>query len=346
MQLDLNETDLALIHALQVRPRASWAELAVVLGAAASTLARRWERLTAEGVAWVTAYPRWSADSPWAVALVEIDCVANNVPAVVAVLERDSRILTIEQAASGRDLILTVATRSFADLSELVIDELAAVPGVASTRTHLVAQLHGDGTEWRLDALDRHQLHTLTRSPDPRGPSHHQTSLLTMPESNTALVEALARNGRASAVELAAELDRPPSTVRRQLSALLRSGALTFRCEVAQAETRWAVLANWWCQVPEEHRPTLVRALRSQRHVRLSATLAGATNFLVTMWAHSPEDILGNQHWLETQVPSLRIADVAITMRTRKRMGWILDRDGRATGEVYPSWPERRALAP
>ncbi|MFE5097537.1 AsnC family protein [Streptomyces sp. NPDC056638] len=49
--------DLALVNALQLRPRASWTELAPPLGVTAGTLARRWERLTGEGLAWASAVP-------------------------------------------------------------------------------------------------------------------------------------------------------------------------------------------------------------------------------------------------------------------------------------------------
>jgi hypothetical protein len=40
------EFDLALIDALQTRARMPWAGLGAVLGVSASTVARRWERLT------------------------------------------------------------------------------------------------------------------------------------------------------------------------------------------------------------------------------------------------------------------------------------------------------------
>ncbi|MGW0999031.1 AsnC family protein [Streptomyces sp. NPDC002523] len=53
----VSELDLALVNALQLRPRASWTELAPPLGVTAGTLARRWERLTGEGLAWVSAVP-------------------------------------------------------------------------------------------------------------------------------------------------------------------------------------------------------------------------------------------------------------------------------------------------
>ncbi len=45
----LDELDLALVDALQVNPRASWAALGDVLELAPVTLARRWQRLAESG---------------------------------------------------------------------------------------------------------------------------------------------------------------------------------------------------------------------------------------------------------------------------------------------------------
>ncbi|MGA7205706.1 MAG: AsnC family protein, partial [Specibacter sp.] len=52
----LSEEDLALIHALQIAPRAGWVDLGAVLGVHPSNAAARWERLVASGAAWITAH--------------------------------------------------------------------------------------------------------------------------------------------------------------------------------------------------------------------------------------------------------------------------------------------------
>ncbi|HCA84641.1 MAG TPA: Lrp/AsnC family transcriptional regulator, partial [Streptomyces sp.] len=82
MQPELSEADLALVHALQHRPRAAWSELAPVLGVSAATLAARWHRLRADGLSWVTAYPVAVVTGPSLVALVEVDCAAGTVTEV------------------------------------------------------------------------------------------------------------------------------------------------------------------------------------------------------------------------------------------------------------------------
>lgn len=292
----------------------------------------------------MTAYPHWSpADSP-VVALVDVNCEGHSIQDVSAALCRHSRVLTVEQAVSGRDLVLTVTASSFAGLSTLLIDHLPAVPGIASVRGHIVAEVHVDGSAWRLDALDRTQVQRLGGRGS-GGVSESEALLVTsMPDAFDPLVAGLGRDGRATAAALAVELDRPVSTVRRQLSTLIRSGILSFRCEISQWRTRWQIIVTWWCRVPEGRRPELIAALSRHPQVRLCATLTGATNFLFTMWVHDPGDIPRIQGWLEQLVPEVQIGDVAVTLRNYKRIGWLLDAEGRATGEVVPIWPGSQVL--
>src|SRR5690606_4785018 len=53
----LPEVDLAIVHALQVAPRASWQRIGAVIGLDPATAARRWARLEEQRVAWLTIWP-------------------------------------------------------------------------------------------------------------------------------------------------------------------------------------------------------------------------------------------------------------------------------------------------
>ena len=49
----MDDVDFALVNALQLSPRAGWAQLEAVLGVDASTLSRRWARLIESGLVWI-----------------------------------------------------------------------------------------------------------------------------------------------------------------------------------------------------------------------------------------------------------------------------------------------------
>ena len=330
----LTESELSLIHALQIRPRATWSELAPILRTTSATLARRWESITERGLAWITAYPAPMTGAGAFTAMIEVTCDLSGTKALVEALTRDPRVASIEHAARGRDLILTVQTGSLHKLSDLVLEELPRHPSVNSTRTHTCTALHAEGSRWRLDSLDTAQsaaIAALENTP-PQSGSARPESLTD--EVARALVRELTRNGRASAREIASVIDRPASSVRRQLAGLLRSRAVVLRCDVAQDATRWPITVTWWCRLPVRAHREVVEIVNARPELRLCMSLTGPANFLVSMWVPSLPDLLRVQEWLESRAPSLEIIDSSVTLRSRKRMGWELDTHGRATGYV------------
>ncbi len=334
--LDVDEEDLALIHALQLRPRAAWTALAPVLGSSPTALAQRWQRLRAAGLAWVTAYPVHGALSGDAVvALVEVDCLPGSVDEVAARVERMPRVHNLEHAAQGRDLLLTVSAGTFGELSALLLDELRHIPGVATVRSHLGARMHIEGSQWQLDALDRGQREAILRSGKrervrPDEPVYLRSRVF------EPLVTALAYDGRATAAELAERLHRPASTVRRQLAALLGSGVLRLRCEIAQLHTRWPMHAVWWCRLPISALPETVARLREDPRIRLCMSVTGSASLVVNAWTADLADLLSLQDVLERLLPAGGIVDGSVILRTSKRVGWLMHPDGRCTGEVIP----------
>jgi DNA-binding Lrp family transcriptional regulator len=335
----LEEADLALIHALQITPRAGWADIAPVLGSSPATLAARWARLRGEGLAWVTAYPGVTFPEV-TVALVEIDCTPGARPAVVGHLCQDPRALTVEESARGRDLLLTVMVPDLRALTRFVLDDLPAVDGIAAQRTYLATEVHFEGSRWRLDALDPHQaaaLHALRTSAAPSGTPPSP------PRDAGPLVEALAADGRVSAAEVARRTGRNPATVRRQLARLLASERLALRCEVAQVQSRWPISCSWLARVPAHEHDRTVKALATLPELRLCASTTGETNMMMTVWVRSPADLLRLERLLGERLPWLDLVDTAITLRTAKRMGWLLDAEGRCTGAVVPSSALREA---
>ena len=327
---ELSEHDLALIHALQIAPRVSWSDAAEVLGSTPTRLASSWERLRRDGLAWVTAHPAAQPGS-LVVAFVEIDCVPGSRHAVVRSLCSDQRVATVEQAARGRDLLLTVMAPDLARLTSFVLEDLSDAPGVARTRTFLATAVHRQASDWRLDALDRTQreaLEGLARPP-------WQQAGITPPSNAWPLIEALCRDGRATAAELARHSRRNPATVRRQLPRLLASRVLSFRCDIAQEQTQWPVSCTFFGRIPATEQDRTAAALATLPELRLCVSTTGESNLMFTVWVRSLERLLDLEKVLGERLPWLQVMDTAVNLRTPKRMGWVLDEHGRAR-EVVP----------
>lgn len=341
----LNAHDEALIHALQMAPRASWSLLGKVLGADPVTVARRWERLHGTGRAWITAYPGLSLRKSLEVALVEVDCRAGRVEAVADALAREPQIVTVEHMAGGRDLLVTVFAPGLTGMSRLILDRMSRLPGVVGTRAQLATQVFGDGSRWRLRTLTEQQqsrLRAAAPAPGPApgpgpGPAPGSAAGRTTlrPDAVTrALIPAVAADGRRSASELAAAAGVSAATVRRRLHQLIEARDLVLRCEVARELTEWPVSATLWARVPADRVAATARGLLSMAEVRLCASVTGPQNLLFTVWLRSVADVQRLEAQLAEHLPELTLVDRAIALRQTKLMGRLISPAGRAVDVV------------
>jgi DNA-binding Lrp family transcriptional regulator len=331
--VELSEEDLALIQVLQTSPRLGWADAAKVLGVHATTLAARWERLKSGGAAWVTAHLAGDPQQ-MLLAFVAVDCDMNLRDSVTAQLAAIPEIITVEEAASNRDLMLTVITRSLEEFSTKVIAQLKTIEGLTKYQTALCTRLHTSADEWRLNILSRAQLATLRTLGQPGTSDGKQAVAGQLPESHLDLLPFLARDGRATAAEIARDLWRHPATVQRQLNRVLASGILLFRCEIAQGYSSYPVTCQWFANVPAGRHEEAAAAIRTISNVRLSASTTGPTNFVIIMWLQSLADVMTAELALQQKVPGMELVESVVMLRTVKRVGWMLNGDTTASGAV------------
>ncbi len=326
--MELSEDDLALIHALQIAPRVSWSDAAEVLGSHATTLAARWERLRGSGAAWVTAHLIGEPEQ-MSLSFLDVDCELDRRAAVIEAVCNIPEIITVDEAARNRDLILTAITPSLAVLSQQVIPLLAAVPGLSRYQVSLCTALHLGGHSWRLNVLTRAQQLRLRQLHRPEaGPA------VAPPSNYPQIVPVLMRDGRATSAEVAREIAGNAATVRRQLNRLLASNLLSFRCEIAQGCSGYPVSCQWFAKVPAGRHRAVAEVLRGFRNARLIASTTGSTNFIVMLWLHSVADVMSAELAMAERVPELELVESAVILNSPKRVGWRLAADGTATGVV------------
>jgi DNA-binding Lrp family transcriptional regulator len=332
--IDLSEDDRALISVLQLVPRISWQDAGAVLERHPTTLAAQWERLWSSGVAWVTGH---LIGDPAAMTMtfVEVDCELRHRAAVGAALCAIPEVASVEESARNRDFVLTVVTPSWAELTRIVLPEIARIPNIASYRSAMCTALHASADAWSLNALNtaqRAQLRSLARqgAGTYTGPE---------PSSYWPIVQVLSRNGRATAVEVAEATGLHPVTARRQLNRILAGGSLLFRCEVAQDYSGYPVQCQWFASLPPDDRRRAVDALRGFRELRLCASTTGTSNFTFTMWLGSPAEVLDIEDRFLSAVPGARIIESSLTVNYLKRVGVLLHPNTTSTHEVVVPRP-------
>ncbi|MDR4533378.1 Lrp/AsnC family transcriptional regulator [Glutamicibacter sp. PS] len=326
--MELPQADLELVHALQIFPRVTWAQLAPILGQHPTTLAARWERLHAEGKVWVTGHLGAISTSGTAT-FISIQCYPEMRDEVIARMCAIPEIGNVEESARFWDARLTVLTDDWSQLTHEILPVVRADPGITRVHVSAMTGLYATGGHWRLDVLSPQQQERL-REMNPTNATYGAELGPTHPQ----LRRLLSIDGRISAAAIAAELGIHPTTAARHLRQLLDSRTILLRCELAQDYSGYPVFCHWYARIPPSQLETAVRHLRSLRTLRLCATITGDANLTFALWLRNPADIAEVERQLQQAAPGLQIIESDVGVRTHKRMGWMLRADSTATGEV------------
>ncbi|OKI87531.1 AsnC family transcriptional regulator [Streptomyces sp. CB02058] len=337
----MDELDYLLITALQTSPRAEWAQIGKALGVDASTAARRWNRLTEAGNAWLSCYTVAVGPTVPIIAFIEVDCVTGALHDVAAEIADDPHLISIEHVTGARDLLLTAAFPDLAMLARYVGFRLGRLPGVSATRSQTATAVHTEGSRWRLDRLAPDSQDVLAKD---RGPAAPRRGLPAPDALDTRLYLLLSEDFRQPAARLAERLGVSPTTVRRRLDRMHRQDALIYRCEVARHLSGWPISVTFWGVAPAGEASRIASQLIRMRETRLCASLTGPHNLLLTVWLRSAEDIGAFEARLTERFPELAVMDRAVALWQLKIAGHLLDPRGRhIRGVPVTFWEEPEA---
>jgi DNA-binding Lrp family transcriptional regulator len=331
----ISDDDALLIDALQIAPRASWAALSEHLGVSSVTVAKRWQRLAEEGLAWVTIAPGMATRRPQCFAYVEVTCQPRMRLAVADAIALHPMAVTVEIVTGSVDLLVTVCAADLPTMSHYVLEHLSAVEGVVSTHVRIATRLYHEGSAWRLRVLPQatEAALELLRS-EPAADGEPPDPLESMPVQAKAITTQLAIDGRTSYAELAERVETSPTTARRCVSDLLRSGILILRTDVSAQDAGWPVESYLWANAPISNLRDTARQLSQTRQARLTATVAAGPVIALSTWLRTVEELHRLELTFAEQLPQLQVVDRLIVLRVVKRMGRLINAGGRSTGVV------------
>lgn len=330
MAVQPDEVDLQLVNILQGAPRAAWVDVANIVGISPSAAANRWRRLENDGAAWVGLQPTSVVGRP-VTAMMMVSIKEQNWGRTVAELYRDPRIVGVDEVSGAVRLLLTIMVNTLDEL-RVFTNELATRRKVRVGSVHHITQVLRQGMDWRLDALTPTQVAAVeklgretTPAPGPKiGP---------LPTDADEIIEVLSRDGRSSTADIARVIERDPSTTGRHLREVMRSNVLQFRCDCANELFGWPVTSFWFLKIPQPDFDAYTKALLGLRQLRLALGVTGDINLIFWMYHRSLAGVSQAQRALGQLMPRADVVESMIQLRSRKRMGWLIDDTGRRSGE-------------
>jgi DNA-binding Lrp family transcriptional regulator len=320
--LTLDTLDEQLVHALQIDGRASFSQIAAVLGASDRTVARRYQRLRSVGALRVVGLPHSSRVGrvDW---FVRIQCAPDAAQAVAATLARRNDTSWVSLASGGTEVTCVTHTHGTLDRGTPLLQKLPRGPRISSVTAQCMLRAVAGMAGWpgRTAALTDDQIDQLRPHADPE-----TRGSVELTETDHLLLAELAKDGRAGYPTLAAATGVPESSARRRLAELRRDGVLYFDIETDPLLFGYTTEAVLWLTVAPAELNSVAAALAGHREIAFAAAITGPTNmfaFVVCPDADALYDYLATRIGA---LPGVLQVETAPLMRSAKRAGTLLVR--------------------
>ncbi|MFE7625384.1 Lrp/AsnC family transcriptional regulator [Streptomyces sp. NPDC057509] len=267
----LDALDLRLLHALQLDGRAPFSRIADVLGVSDRTVARRFGKLRAAGIARVAGVTdsRRLGHAEW---LVRLHLPPSRSTALARALAHRPDTAWVAVLSSGTEVVCIFRVP---DEGPAPLASLGRLPHITHIDAHRLLRPVMD-RRWigRTLALTDEQIAALT--PD----ATEDARPVELTDLDRRLLPALAADGRAAYPDLARQVGWSESAVRRRLHELRRSGVLHLDVEIDSGLFGFSVQCMLRLTVVPGRLGSVARALADDAEAAFVATTTGPHNLV------------------------------------------------------------------
>ena len=268
----IDELDRQLAQCLGADGRATFSQLADVLGVSDQTVARRYRRLRSSGalrVVGLKSRPKVGALG-W---FLRIRCVPGSGPAIAAALARRADTAWIQLLSGNTEVLCTLRGDAREDRDALLA-KLPRSERIVDVTAHSLLHIFTGGP----DALGFLQVLSDERLEPLRQPATADGGHVELGDLDLALFQALGVDGRASHAELAALTGWSESTVRRRMDQLREAGVLYFDIELDMPAFGFRSATWLWLSVSPSDLTAVGAALAKFPEVAYVAATTGPAN--------------------------------------------------------------------
>ncbi|WP_263249562.1 Lrp/AsnC family transcriptional regulator [Saccharopolyspora rosea] len=323
--------DVRIIRALQIDPRASFASIAAALGLTESTVNRRYRRLRADGVIRIAGVvnPGALAQSRW---LVRLRCRPGSVEAIADALAKREDVNWVALSAAGCEITCATQSRTQEQREDLLGRRLPRTAAVLDVNAFAMLRqfMGGRGHYWAAlqGALSPEQEAMLGSDGSPFTESPVVTrDPVRLTAGDEKILNALATDGRASLVDLAAAADSTPGRVSRRLRALLRRRVVHIDVEIAAAALGYHARANLWLRVHPAAVKNAGRTLAQEPEIAFAAAVSGPHNIHAVAHCRDLDELFEFTSDRLGSLTGLQSMEVSPVLRHVKQAGTLLSGD-------------------
>jgi DNA-binding Lrp family transcriptional regulator len=322
--------DLQIIHALQLRPRASFSRIAAATGVSEQTVARRYRRLRDEGVIRVIGLvdSRRVGQNDW---VVRVQVRPGSAVKLAEALARRDDVAWVTLSAAGSEVMCSVRSRSQEQRDELLLRRLPSTAPVLGISAHAVLhRFAGSEADWvgYGGLLSAEQIERLGDPPDgqPESPEPPDGGPpASLEPGDQPMLDLLAADGRAGYAALAAATGWPESRVARRLEVLRRQGIVYFDVDLATAMLGFTTTAYLWLTVEPARLGELGEELASHPEVPFAAAVSGASNLLASVVCRDIEALYQYVSGRIGALDGVRQIETSPELRRVKQAGSLMD---------------------
>ncbi len=267
----LDELDHQIVVALQINGRASWRQIAALVGESERTVARHGNRLLSSGLVRVVAleHERLGRGDP---SLLRLRCAPSSMRYAAGALASRDECLWVYAVAG----VSEAAAEIFCPperLSTFLLDDISGLPGMHDYSVHPVLRYFQTVDGWHPGLSDRADLSPLRYIGD--APIEQFGPPIELDGPDRILVQELKQDGRRTHADLADAAGISTATAGRRVEALRSTQRISIRAVVDPALLGYPVEAVLWIDCPPQAISSVGDALATIPEVRYAAAIGG-----------------------------------------------------------------------
>jgi DNA-binding Lrp family transcriptional regulator len=311
----LDAVDRRIVAALQADPRASWAQLAELVGVSETTVLRRVQRLRESGVLEIVAAPdalRCGFGQPVLLLFSTVPGEATDLARSLA--ERaDVRFVALLTGRSDVLCEIVVPDRDY--LGRVLLEDVPDYGSVTSTRSEVVLKTFKTSDEWSRGLLDAEA----ALPEPPAAPSNPLERGEKLDALEMRLLAALGADGRRSYADLSKDLGLSETAIARRVAALTSTHRLYFVAMVDPAALGFGLEAIVRLRVDLHRLEGVATEIASLTPIRYVSATTGFSDLVFEGVFRDNSDLYEFLTQRLPKIKGIREVEVDIVLETVKR---------------------------